>query len=213
MVDKQKDENEFDPNRRLFVRGVLVGSALLVGGSALGVGRYFVPPAPTLKPFPRVLLGYASEFKVGQPMQYKYPMDNQPCLIVKLGQKAMFGVGPDQDIVSFSNICQHLGCIYLYENSVTACSGPSFPGGHCPCHGSSYNFLENATVICGPAPRPVPRVILEYDPVSDQIWAVGMAPPTVFGFNTGSDNVAYDLIGGTIIPDGSTATLTPAPTG
>jgi len=68
MVDKQKDE--FDPNRRLFVRGVLVGSALLVGGSALGVGRYFVPPAPTLKPFPLVLLGYSSEFQVGQPMQY-----------------------------------------------------------------------------------------------------------------------------------------------
>ncbi|PSN83770.1 hypothetical protein B9Q11_02615 [Candidatus Marsarchaeota G2 archaeon ECH_B_SAG-F08] len=204
------EQNEkVDTTRRMLIRGVLVGSAVAFLGSALGLGRYTVPPPPTLQPFPRVLLGKASQLQVGQPYQYKYPLANQPNIIVKIGKKAQFGVGPDHDIVSFSNICQHLGCIYVYENNATCPNGATFPGGHCPCHGSHYNFLENGKVMCGPAPRPVPRVILEYDPVTDNIWAIGMAPPTIFGFNTGSDNVAYDLIGGPLIPDGSQANLTP----
>lgn len=203
---------EVDEGRRLFIRGLLVSSAIVFLGGGLSVGRYLLPKPPSVKPFPRVLLTTASQLEVGKPLMYHYPMTNQPCLLVKLGQKAQFGVGPDQDIISFSNICQHLGCIYSYSNTATCPSYPPFPGGHCPCHGSHYNFLANGEVVCGPAPRPVPRVIMEYEPKTDELWAIGMAPPTVFGFNTGSNNVIYDLIGGFVLEDGTTASLTPAPT-
>jgi arsenite oxidase small subunit len=204
-----KQNGSVDKDRRMFVRGVLVGSAIVFTGSVLGLGRYTVPTAPSVQAFPRLLVVHASDLQTGQPQQYKYPLTNQPCIIVKVGQKAKFGVGPNQDIVSFSNICQHLGCIYNYSSTATCAGQPPFPGGHCPCHGSHYNFLDDGKVVCGPAPRPVPRVILEYDPSTDEIWAVGMGGPTVFGFNTGSDNVIYDLIGGAPVANGSQAQLIP----
>ena len=199
-----------DYKRRMFVRGVLVGSAVAFLGSAIGLGKYAVPSPPPAQAFPRVLIARSSELQVGVPYQYKYPLENQPNIIVKLGKIAQFGIGPNHDIVSFSNICQHLGCIYNYSNSAQ-CGINVFNGGVCPCHGSHYNYLENGKVMCGPAPRPVPRVLLEYDPISDEIWAIGMAPPTIFGFNTGSDNILYDLIGGPIAQDGSQASLLQLP--
>jgi hypothetical protein len=45
----------------------------------------------------------------------------------------------------------------------------------------------------------VPQVLLEYDSTSGNIYAVGMLPPTIFGHNTGSDNVLDDLQGGTLV--------------
>jgi arsenite oxidase small subunit len=207
--DKNSDSGKIDANKRLFIRGVFVGSAIVFSGTVLGLGKYTLPSNPGLKNFPRLLVGSLSDIQTGKAYTYNYPLTNQPTLIVKLGQKAMFGVGPDEDIVSFSNICQHLGCIYNYASGADCPPGAPFPGGHCPCHGSHYNFLLNGSVMCGPAPRPVPRVILEYDPSNQEIWAVGMASPTIFGYNTGSDNVVYDMIGGTPVQDGSRATLTP----
>ncbi len=69
--------------------------------------------------------------------------------------------------------------------------------GYCCCHGSQYDLLNGAAVIGGPAPRPVPSVILEVDS-SGNIYATGMNPPTIFGHNTGSSDVSADLQGGNL---------------
>jgi hypothetical protein len=74
---------------------------------------------------------------------------------------------------------------------------------YCCCHGSIYDLGEDAEVIGGPAPRPVPRVILELDGTGN-IYATGMTPPTIYGFGTaGSDDVSADLVGGTLVPSTS----------
>jgi hypothetical protein len=38
---------------------------------------------------------------------------------------------------------------------------------------------------------------LQFDEATGDIYAVGMGPPTIFGHNTGSSDVSYDLQGGT----------------
>jgi Rieske Fe-S protein len=114
--------------------------------------------------------------------------------------KAVGGIGPNEDIVAFSSICQHLGCIYEFQTtgSSPACNSSykaDRPAGYCCCHGSVYDFTNAATVISGPSPRPQPQVKLEMD-TSGDIYAVGMGPPTIFGHQTGSNDVSADLQGG-----------------
>jgi len=153
-------------------------------------------------PFPSIKVANISDLTGGKTVTFNYPLEETPNLLVKLGEKAENGVGPDADIVAFSQICQHLGCIYGF---VAAGESPSCdntykasgPVGYCCCHGSAYDLANGAKVLGGPAPRPVPQVILSCDDSTGDIYATGMSPPTIFGYHTGSDNVLYDLQGGT----------------
>jgi len=157
-----------------------------------------------VSPFPRVKVANASDLVGGQTVTFNYPLDNTPNLLAKLGQKAVGGVGPDGDIVAFSQVCQHLGCIWGYvppsgspkcDSSYKAAS----PVGYCCCHGSVYDLGNAAKVIAGPSPRPQPQVTLEYDSSTGDIYATGMGPPTIFGHDTGSDDVLNDLQGGNVV--------------
>jgi len=153
-------------------------------------------------PFPKLMVTNINDLAVGKSITFNYPLEETPNLLVKLGEKAQGGVGPAEDIVAFSQICQHLGCIYGYVGpggspSCDKSYSASGPVGYCCCHGSVYDLVNGAKVIAGPAPRPQPQVVLQYDSPSGDIYAVGMLPPTIFGHNTGSNNVLDDLQGGT----------------
>ena len=154
--------------------------------------------------FPRVKVANISDLAGGQTVTFAYPLQETPNLLAKLGQKAEGGVGPDGDIVAFSQVCQHLGCIFGYvptggspkcDDSYKA----SAPVGFCCCHGSVYDLTNGATVIEGPSPRPQPQVTLEFDSSTGDIYATGMGPPTIFGHDTGSNDVLMDLQGGTLV--------------
>lgn len=154
-------------------------------------------------PFPRVMVANVSDLVVSQPVSFNYPLEETPNILVKLGAKATGGVGPDGDIVAFSVICQHLGCItaFLPAGTGPACDASykaPGPEGYCCCHGTIYDLVNSATVLGGPSPRPLPQVILSVD-ASGGIYAVGMTPPSIFGHNTGSNDVLNDLQGGTIV--------------
>ena len=157
----------------------------------------------TASPFPRVRIANINDLAGGgKTVIFNYPLEETPNVLAKLGVKAEGGVGPDGDIVAFSTVCQHLGCIVgfvpaggspLCNSSYTA----SGPVGYCCCHGSIYDFTNGANVLSPPAPRPLPQVTLEFDSSTGDIYAVGMGPPTIFGHDTGSSDVLNDLQGGT----------------
>jgi len=152
-------------------------------------------------PFPQLMIANVSDLVVSTPVSFNYPLEETPNILVKLGVKAAGGVGPDGDIVAYSVVCQHLGCItaFLPTGKGPACD-PSYkapgPEGYCCCHGSIYDFVNGAAVLGGPAQRPVPQVLLSIDSSGD-IYAIGMSPPTIFGHDTGSNDVLNDLQGGT----------------
>ena len=57
------------------------------------------------------------------------------------------------NIVAYSKICTHVGCpVALYEQTTHHIL--------CPCHQSTFNAPTGATVIFGPAPRPLPQLPL-----------------------------------------------------
>jgi arsenite oxidase small subunit len=154
-------------------------------------------------PFPQLMIANLSDLVISQPVSFNYPLEETPNILVKLGVKATGGVGPDGDIVAYSVVCQHLGCIvaFLPTGRGPGCAA-SFkapgPEAYCCCHGSSYDLVNGAAVLGGPAQRPMPQVILSVDDSGD-IYAVGMTPPTIFGHNTGSNDVLNDLQGGTLV--------------
>lgn len=198
----QQDENvsknqETDPSRRDFLKVAMTLSALLAFGGVATVVKAISNPAPpgvgNNLTFPRVKVADTS-ISVNSPVYFYYPLDDEPNFLVKLGQKAVGGVGPDQDIVAFSQICQHLGCNVAYQPQ----GYQGGPAGKCPCHGSVFNLLQSASVVGGPSPLPLPQVQLDIDS-SGNIFAKGMGPPTIFGHNTGSNDVSADLQGGNIV--------------
>jgi arsenite oxidase small subunit len=193
--------------RRNFLKLIMTFSGLLVIGGIAAILKSITNPALTSgnttggpKSFPRVKVAQLADLKVNQPMVFEYPLDNEPNILVKLGQKADGGVGPDGDVVAFSGVCQHLGCLYAFQapgtspecNSSYRAAGPE---GYCCCHGSIFDFLHGAKVLSGPSPRPQPQVVLEIDSAGI-IYATGMTPPAIFGHNTGSNDVSSDLEGG-----------------
>jgi arsenite oxidase small subunit len=209
-----------DNNRRTFLRFALAAAVVLVTAGIASVTRSFISPATppeesgttatstqtgsNASPFPKVLVANISDIVEGKSITFNYPLEETPNLLVKLGVKSQGGVGPEGDIVAFSQICQHLGCIFGYvpEGKSPSCDASytaSSPVGYCCCHGSVFDLVNGAKVVGGPAPRPAPQVVLEFDSTSGNVYAVGMLPPTIFGHNTGSDDVLDDLQGGTLV--------------
>src|SRR5580700_7252542 len=76
------------------------------------------------------------------------------------------------NIVAYSKICTHVGCpVALYEQTTHHIL--------CPCHQSTFDAPTGATVIFGPAPRPLPQLPMGVDaegylvPKSDVTQPVG----------------------------------------
>jgi len=62
----------------------------------------------------------------------------------------------EDSIVAYSKICTHVGCpVALYEQTTHHIL--------CPCHQSTFDASTGATVIFGPAPRPLPQLPLMVD--------------------------------------------------
>ena len=59
-------------------------------------------------------------------------------------------------IVAYSKLCTHLGCpVGLYQSQFQLLL--------CPCHQSTFNVLEGARPVFGPATRPLPQLPLGVD--------------------------------------------------
>jgi len=216
--DKAPDEKPgLDGSKRNFLKLILTLGGLATVGSVASMFRIlaFVPSpnagSTVTLAWPVIKIANVSTLDPTTPLRFNYPLVETPSVLLKLGQQAENGVGPNSDIVAFSNVCQHLGCIY---SVLTAGTSPpcnqSFksvaPQGYCCCHGGQYDFVHGAKVIGGPPPRPVPMVTLKYDSTTGDIYAIGMGAPTIFGHGTpGTTDSASvlqgDLTGGTIVTD------------
>jgi arsenite oxidase small subunit len=197
--------------RRGFFKWAAVSGAAAVAISFINSLKilFFIPAQKAQTEWPKYKIVNINDLKTNVAVNFNYPLDNTPNYLVKCNEKAENGIGPDGDIVAFSAICQHLGCIYKFipPESSPPCNPnykENFDTGYCCCHGSQYDYLEGGKVIGGPAPHPVPQVKLELDSNTGDIYAVEMGPPTIFGHGPSGTSqpdllLKYDLQGGTIV--------------
>jgi len=206
-----------DKSRRTFLKAMIVISA---GAAVAGVLKEgisnLVTPSVGLTAFPSMLIVDTSgkpiiadsiPVSTSIPFLFDYPLSGDPNFLLNLGKSipstkvpipatggtydSPAGVGPNNSIVAFSAICQHLGCtppeIHYYtpgsQVAGTPYNGSSNPGYiHCSCHGSTYDPNAGASVVTGPTIHPLPPVILTYN--SDKtLTAAGMTKgsPTIYG--------------------------------
>ncbi len=69
-----------------------------------------------------------------------------------------------EGILAYSKICTHAACaISLYRSPLSPTTQARGPALVCPCHYSTFNVLDGASVEFGPAGRPLPQLPLMID--------------------------------------------------
>ena len=148
--------------------GVVVPVALTKDGDG-GGGE-----AAVVGLFPRMKVASLSSLDTGDPVFFDYPLEGQSNLVVKMGEPATGGVGPDDDVVAYSNLCTHMGCPITDYEPDHRLLGP------CPCHFTTFDLSRDAQVTLGQATQNLPRVLLEVE--DDDVYATGVLR-LVYGFS------------------------------
>ena len=153
----------FNLNRRDFLWLGGTGVAGFIAGQAL-------PPAPAQaaagkeRVYPLVDIGPVSGLPVGAAVDFLYPDEDSPAVMIHLTETAKGGVGPDGAIVAFSTLCTHKGCPVNFH--------PEHKMLICPCHWSSFDAAKAGTIVIGQASHPLPQIELRVD--GDRVLAYGV---------------------------------------
>ncbi len=109
------------------------------------------------------------DLKLDQPIDFSYPPNNpvSSFFLVKLGEQAGAGLGPNKDIVAFSNLCSHMGGPLngTYKAAHKAV-------GPCPLHLTTFDLTRHGMVISGHATQALPQARLEI--IDGAIYATGV---------------------------------------
>jgi arsenite oxidase small subunit len=125
-----------------------------------------VPPGATTLPYPSKPLAAANTLRENTPVDFAYPDENSPCVLIKTGRAVPGGVGPNQDIVAYSMLCTHMGCPVAYDAQARTFK--------CPCHFSIFDPERSGQQVIGQATENLPQIELAYDRQSGTITAVGV---------------------------------------
>lgn len=103
---------------------------------------------------PIVKIAETSAVAIGQAVPFRYPREDEPCLLLRLA---------DDRFVAFGQKCTHLACAVV----------PELAANHllCPCH-KGYFDLQTGRPIAGPPRRPLPRILLQIK--GDAVYATGV---------------------------------------
>lgn len=126
--------------------------------------------------YPRRRIGSLSELELGRAVLFNYPWEhaNAQNTLIKLGQRAGGGIGPDEDVVAFNNFCTHQGA--PMTGTFKADVGVAGP---CPLHWTTFDLTKHGMVVSGHATMGLPQILLELD--GDDIVATGVMG-LVFGY-------------------------------
>jgi Rieske Fe-S protein len=108
---------------------------------------------------PEKRLASESEVPVGGVLEFRYPTEDDPCLLLRLR---------DGRLVAYGQQCSHLSCAVI--------PNPDRGRLHCPCHNGTFETGEGRP-IAGPPRRPLPRITL--DVRDGVIYATGVELRTV----------------------------------
>ncbi len=189
-------------------RRSFVGSCALLGGAAsLGCMQgAFANTPPRLYARTRLVDAQGQPIRAGALAAetnyvFHYPYASTPCFLLRLPRVAAGavnlkredgaayawhgGVGPERSIVAFSAICAHKLAyptrdvsFIRYQKDKSATSAGSVI--HCCADHSVYDPSAGARVVSGPAPQPLAAIVLEHDPTTDAIHALGTLGPEQF---------------------------------
>lgn len=158
-------------SRRQFLMAGAV-SAMTVTLGSLFKGRVFAADertTATLYGFQKKWIAKLSEIKTGDSIVFLFPREDAHslCTLYKLGVRAGGGIGPEQDIVAFSDLCTHMGGLLRGNFHLKyAVAGP------CPMHLTTFDLRRHGIVVGGQATQNLPQIVLET--AGDDVFATGV---------------------------------------
>jgi len=127
-------------SRRQFTKFLTLASlGMFVGNLWILARSYFAKTAV----FPRSTVAEAGEIPVGGVKLFAYPTSTDRCILVR---------SAENEFNAFSQKCTHLSCAVYYEQDKNRLA--------CPCH-HGYFSAKDGSVLQGPPPRALPRIVLE----------------------------------------------------
>jgi arsenite oxidase small subunit len=153
-------------DRRRFLKA---GGLAAAGAAALATGVPSVDAQSTLSttlPYPRTKVGNIKQLTAGTPVKFNYPDAASPAVLLKVGQPALGGIGPDGDVVAYSTLCPHKGGPLAYNASERMMA--------CPLHFSTFDPAKDGMMILGQATEKLPRIQLTLDQATGDLFAVGV---------------------------------------
>lgn len=133
-------EDERYVTRRQFAKFLTLTSLAMAAGNAWILAKSWFYRAPA---YPTQVVAALDEIPVDGVKLFRYPTPKDPCILVRTAADTY---------VAYSQSCTHLSCaVYFSLQSKRL---------ECPCHEGSFSVADG-TVIAGPPPRPLPRVVLE----------------------------------------------------
>lgn len=145
-------EDETFVTRRQFAKFLTLTSVAMVAGNFWILAKSLLKKAPA---FPVMRVASAGEMAVGAVKLFNYPTPADPCILIRTAEDTY---------VAYSQICTHLSCAVFYSAESKRIE--------CPCHRGVFSAADGS-VVAGPPPRPLPRVVLERR--GDDLVATGMA--------------------------------------
>ncbi|MDI1450914.1 Rieske 2Fe-2S domain-containing protein [Polyangium sp. 6x1] len=138
--------------RREFAKSLTIGSALLVlvNGAIAAVARWVRKPGQMGE---AARIGKASDLPTGGSMLFRYPTDEDPCILVRTQSGSLR---------AYSQVCTHLSCAVVHQ--------PQKDELLCPCHRGRFD-VNDGRPVAGPPLRRLPRVWIEQH--GDDVFAVG----------------------------------------
>ncbi len=165
MTDKEIEADDLDrPDRRDFIVAGGAGVAGLVAAQALPRGAQAATESDAAARYPVVEVARLSELAPGATLDFAYPDEDSPALLIRLPEPAHGGIGPEGDIVAFSILCTHKGCPVSYK--------PEHKMLICPCHWSTFDPAKAGALVIGQASQGLPRIVLRLE--GDAVQAVGV---------------------------------------
>lgn len=145
-------EDEKFVTRRQFAKFLTLTSVAMAAGNVWIFAKSLLRKEPS---FPTMRVASVGEVAVGAVKLFNYPTAADPCLLIRTA---------DDTYVAYSQICTHLSCAVFYSEQSKHIE--------CPCHKGVFSAADGS-VVAGPPPRPLPRVVLERR--GEDLVATGMA--------------------------------------
>lgn len=133
-------EDERYVTRRQLAKFLTLTSLAMFAGNAWILAKSLLRRPPI---YPAVAVARVGEVPVGGVKLFTYPGPKDPCILVRTRAETY---------VAYSQVCTHLSCAVFFSAATRRLE--------CPCHQGSFSVADGS-VIAGPPPRPLPRVVLE----------------------------------------------------
>ena len=151
-------------NRRDFLEIGGVGVASFIAGQVLLPSSAEGATQGNAEVYPLLDIGPLSGLEVGAAVEFSYPDQDSPAVMIYLSDVAKGGIGPGSAIVAYSNLCTHKGCPVSFHQERKMLI--------CPCHWSTFDAAKAGGVVIGQASQALPQIKLRLK--NGQIQAYGV---------------------------------------